>query len=265
MSGSRYHLISMGEMPRQTGSYIYALDHDEIAWTQEESWLLLVADHVGTLSVGPRTQVFQPWACFVVPPGNRCRLQKASEELSCAIWIRFQPEKSGAPMLALPSYTQLGEFGPLWNLRFRTALNRAYQLQRETRVVMADLLWSIGVDPGQVRVNAALEQAEKIVEEGIGGPLRVEELASAVSVSHNQLIRLFQEEHGVSPQEYIRLRRQHRACRLILETQMPLKEVAAAVGITDLGQFSRLVKDASGLSPRELRATTRPANLFRMV
>jgi AraC-like DNA-binding protein len=44
---------------------------------------------------------------------------------------------------------------------------------------------------------------------------------------------------------------------------MPVKQVAAEIGITDLSQFNRLVKAAAGLSPRQLRATVKPANLFR--
>ena len=249
-------------MPRDSGAYLYSLEEPEHAWTQEGSWLMLFTDHAGIMTVGARTQVYQPWAVFVVPPGHRCRIARGSPE-GCAFWGRFTPEESGSPMLAVPNYVQLGEIGPYWNSRLRTALNRSYQMRREMRIVVADMLWSIGVDPGVVRQRPALAAAEKLIEEGLGAPLRVSELAERVGISHNQLIRLFQEEHGVSPQEFIRHRRQNHACRLLLQTSLPVKQIADAVGIYDLAQFNRLVKSASGLSPRELRATTRPANLFR--
>lgn len=263
MATDRFHLFSMADPLRVTGAYIYALDHDEIVWTQEQDWLLLFPDHVGTFTMGVRTVVFQPWSVFVVPPGHRCRLQRSEEILSCATWIRFQPELQGGPMLAVPAYCQVAEFGPLWDRRFRTALNRSYQMRFETRSVLTDLVWSIGVDPSTVRQNPAMEAAERLVEETLAQGMRVEDLARAVGLSHNQLIRLFHGEHGVTPQEYIRLRRQHHACRLLLQTDWPVKQVAATVGIRDLAQFNRLVRAASGLSPRELRASVRPANVFR--
>ncbi|HEY0868644.1 MAG TPA: AraC family transcriptional regulator [Fimbriimonas sp.] len=253
----------MSEIPRNGGAYIYALDHEEMAWTQEGSWLLLLVDHVGILSVGARTQVYQPWSAFVVPPGYRCRMKQGNETISCAFWARFTPEASGTPMVALPGYVELGDRGRFWFQRAREAMNRSYQMQRETRVVIADILWSIGVDPGQIRHSPTLQAAERFVEENLATSFRVEELAQRVGVSHNQLLRLFQTEHGVGPLEYIRHRRQNHACRLLLETSLPVKQIATEVGISDLAQFNRLVKGASGLSPRELRATIRPANLFR--
>ncbi len=264
MANTIYHLISMAEMPRTSHTYLYSLEDTEHAWTQDVGWLLLLTDHVGTLTVGARTIVYQPFAVFIIPAGTRCRMKKAGPGECCAFWGRFHPATSGAPMVALPSYSQLGEMGPLWNQRLRTALNRSYQMMREVPIVMTDLLWSIGVDPGQVRLSPALAEAEKYIEEHMSQPIRVNELAEFVGVSHNQLIRIFQEEHGVTPLEYIRHRRQTYACRLLLETTLPVKQIADAVGIQDLAQFSRLIKAASTLSPRELRATTRPPNLFRL-
>lgn len=264
MASPRYHLVSFSEPPKLRGAYIYSLEDAETGWTQESDWLALVLDHAGTFIVGARTQVYAPWSLFVVPPGNRCRLHPApSPDVRCAFWMRFLPAETGVPRVALPAYAELGDMGPLWDRRLRSTLNRAYQMQKETPVVLGDLLWSVAQDPGSVRQSHAVEAAERFVEENLHRPIRVEEVAEHAGVSHNQLIRLFRAEHGVSPLEYIRHRRQHAACRMILETEMPIKEVAAAVGIVDLGQFNRLVQAAAGMSPRRLRATVRPPDLFR--
>jgi AraC-like DNA-binding protein len=264
MANLIHHIISMSEMPTVHGNYLFGLEEPELSWSQESHWLLLVTDHPGIFSVGARTQTYEPWATFVVPPGHRCHLRRSADASSCAFWGRFVPSPSGGPTLAVPSYKQLGEFGPMWFYRLRLGLNRTYQMRGEMRCAVTDLLWTIGVDPGIVRSNPALAEAERIIEDSLGERLRVETLAAQVGVSHNQLTRMFQEEHGVGPLEFLRHRRQNLACRLLLETDTPIKQIAAAVGIADLAQFSRLVKSASGgLSPRELRATTRPANPFR--
>ena len=264
MPQSPHFLISMAEMPSVHGYYLYSLDEEEVAWTQEAHYLMIVTEYAGVMTIGARTQAFQSWAAFMIPPGYRCTMRRSTEGMTSAFWGRFTPNGTGAPTLALPSYTQLGEFGPFWFLRLRAGLNRSFQMRGEMKCMMTDLIWHVGVDPGQIRLNPALLEAEKLIEDSLHKKLRVEEIAQHLGISHNQLIRLFQDEHGVPPLEFIRHRRQNLACRLLLETDLQVKQIAAAVGISDLAQFNRLVKGASGgLSPRELRSTTRPANLFR--
>lgn len=264
MLSSRYHLISLQDQPIMAGAYVYAFDPAEFAWTQEGDWLLLFTDHPGILQVGARNYPYAPWTLFIIPPGYQCRIRPAAEGSPCGYWIRFRPSTEDPPIVAVPFISNLGEFGPLWERRMRTALNRAVQMRLETRVILTDILWSVAADPGSVRQNPALEFAEKYIEDHIDKPIRVEDLAQKAEISHNQLIRIFREEHGLTPIEYIRTRRQFHACRLLLETDLMIKQVASAVGVPDLAQFNRLVQSATGYSPREFRRNTRGPNIFRV-
>jgi AraC-like DNA-binding protein len=245
------------------GMYCYGLDHEEMTWTQEKDWLFLLIDRAGLLTVGPRTQPFKPFSTFVIQPGSRCRISSPGSHDTSVFWIRFIPKLDGVPMVAVPHHAQLGEHGRYWEKTLRAAMNRSYQMGVELRAHFTSLLWTISLDPGSIRQQPALEIAERTIENSIGETVRVEDLAKLANVSHNHLIRLFRKEHGVTPLEFIRLRKQHHACKLLLESNLTVKQVAARVGITDLSQFARLVKLACGMSPRELRESNRAPNLFR--
>ncbi len=232
-------------------------------WTQESTWLLLFSLHKGIVTVNGKSTPFSPGAVSIIAPSARCRLTKVGDGLATSFWFRFQPVTEGAPTVALPSFIQLGETATFWESSFRKALNRMFQMAPEMKVAFSHLLWSLAQDPGGVRQSPVLEGAEKIIEERLNGPLRVEKIAEEVGVSHNQLIRLFREEHGVAPLEYIRSRRQFHACRHLLEDKLTIKQVAAEVGVSDLAQFNRLVQRAAGVSPRQLRESRNPPDLFR--
>ena len=58
----------------------------------------------------------------------------------------------------------------------------------------------------------------------------------------------------MSIQEFLQRLRIQEACRLLEQTQLPLCDVAQAVGYTDPKHFSRLFRRYKGLSPKELRA-----------
>jgi AraC family transcriptional regulator len=263
-SPARYHLFPMGEPPKLSRKYCYSLYEEDLAWTQQHDWLLLLLTQPGLVTIGARTFAHGAHTAFLVPPSSRCRLRTSGTNDPSAFWMLFQPETTGSPVVAVPQIQPLGEDGPFWERRLRMGLNRGFAMAPEMQVAFADLLWCLAVDPGSIRQSPILEAAEKYVEEHLAGSLRVEALAEAVEVSHNHLIRLFKEEHGVTPIEYIRLRKQHHACRLLMETTLPIKQVAAAVGMSDLAQFNHLVHGAAGMSPRELRATRTPPDIFRV-
>ena len=72
-----------------------------------------------------------------------------------------------------------------------------------------------------------------------------------------RLTRIFRDQYGQTPTEYIRTLRMQQACGLLINTNRPIKEVAVRVGIPDLQRFNKLIRDTFGCSPRVLR-TERP-------
>jgi transcriptional regulator GlxA family with amidase domain len=115
-----------------------------------------------------------------------------------------------------------------------------------------------GRDPSETdRTNPVVLRAQEIIELRLGEPLRVAQLASLLNVSHNHLTRLFQENLGTTVAGYIRGRRVERARDLLMHSTVPVKAVAAQVGLPDLHQFNKTVRAVSGMSPRKHRGAGR--------
>jgi len=101
--------------------------------------------------------------------------------------------------------------------------------------------------------HPAVRSAVKQIELGLAEELSVADLARSVGVSYSYLGRLFQTEFGTTVVGYIRERRMSRANHLLRQSTLPIKTVAASVGIPDLHLFNKSIRRATGYSPRALR------------
>ncbi len=78
-------------------------------------------------------------------------------------------------------------------------------------------------------------------------------LARAAGLSVSHFNRLFREWTGFSPMDYQRRQRVARARSLLGDTQLTIKEIAAACGFDDPYHFSRVFRQVDGLSPSQYR------------
>jgi YesN/AraC family two-component response regulator len=68
---------------------------------------------------------------------------------------------------------------------------------------------------------------------------------------------LFQKYMGVPPVEYIISIRISRACELLTQTDLTIREISESVGYSDQLYFSRIFKKRQGMSPNEYRKSRR--------
>ncbi len=83
--------------------------------------------------------------------------------------------------------------------------------------------------------------------------LRVSALARLAGLSRTHFGELFKDQTGCSPREYLHLLRIHQGCRLLSDSTLSVKEIAARIGYHDLFHFSRQFKAFQGISPSEYR------------
>ena len=86
--------------------------------------------------------------------------------------------------------------------------------------------------------------------------LSVQEVASSVGVTGDYLSRQFRQVTGIPVQEYLRRYRFARSMEL-LQSEMSVGDVAAAVGFGSLCHFSREFKKELGVTPTQYRAQGR--------
>ncbi|RPH59065.1 MAG: AraC family transcriptional regulator, partial [Chloroflexi bacterium] len=80
-----------------------------------------------------------------------------------------------------------------------------------------------------------------------------QQMAKAVGVSEDYLGRIFQQELGLSPMEYLNRYRIKEAKVLLSQTCASVTEIAAQVGFDDPAYFSRAFSKQVGFSPRAYR------------
>ena len=84
-------------------------------------------------------------------------------------------------------------------------------------------------------------------------PITVEELTDLLGVTQPYLYHIFTEKYGMSPKRYITDCKLSKAKQLLLETNLPVCEVAASVGYPDALCFSKQFKKFAGCSPKDFR------------
>jgi AraC family transcriptional regulator len=81
----------------------------------------------------------------------------------------------------------------------------------------------------------------------------VAELASRAGVHPLHFARTFRRFQRCSPGEYLRRRRAERAAELILQTRLPLADVAQRSGFSDQSHLTRAMRRYFGATPARLR------------
>ena len=111
----------------------------------------------------------------------------------------------------------------------------------------------IAEDTLNARQSQKMADAIALMREHMETPLTPRELAERVNLSLRQLERLFRKYKGDTPQHYYLLQRLEQAHRYIIQTGMPLIEVAVAVGFVSQSHFTKCYRDQYGRTPLQNR------------
>ena len=110
--------------------------------------------------------------------------------------------------------------------------------------------------PAQARFgirNAKLVEIVKAMETSIQNPVDLQVLARRVQLSTRQIERLFVEHLGKTPSAFYAGLRMARARDLILQTDLPIPDVAQICGYMSVSRFGRIYRAHYGMTPREVR------------
>jgi AraC family transcriptional regulator of adaptative response / DNA-3-methyladenine glycosylase II len=100
---------------------------------------------------------------------------------------------------------------------------------------------------------AVVSRALKLISEGALDGGNLEQLAERVGIGSRHLRRLFQQHLGASPLKVARSHRVLVARNLIVETRVPITEIAIGTGFRSIRQFNHSVRKAFGHPPTKLR------------
>ena len=108
-----------------------------------------------------------------------------------------------------------------------------------------------GLSPG------AMRRVREYVEVHLGESIDLSMLAGVAGLSVHHFARQFKQSAGVTPHVYLTQKRVERAQEMLVQTDLPLAEIAFAVGFFDQGHLARHFRHMLGTTPREFRWSQR--------
>lgn len=216
-------------------------------------WSLHLYRWRGSVSVDGVPVPVLPGHAGICPIAERIdyRFETAERHL----YVHF--EVAPSECVAMPALIDCGEaFEPIDDL-LQEAIGWPQSAPARASARLWDVLWRLLRLPAAVaRVDShpAVAAARHLIEQKLGEPIAIADLAALVDCSHNHLIRLFRAELGTTIVAYIRARRLEHARLLLEHGSMPISAVAAEVGIPDVAQFAKLGRKAWGMPPSAVRA-----------
>lgn len=105
-------------------------------------------------------------------------------------------------------------------------------------------------DSSQLRGSLIFDRAHSFIKSNLGHPLKASELAMQTGIGFRQLTRIFVQQCGETPHQYILRLRLDRA-RMIIDSKpdTPIKTVVFECGFTSASHFTMAFKKGLGISP----------------
>lgn len=257
-TGLRYEIVNLSEPPAHIYTGDITFDHQRLEFIQATNmWTLYFYQHSNTITINSRTYPVHQNDIGVVPPGARVSHGRVGEGADVN-YLSFDMPGSGGVRGAVPHILQNMETTrPQWVY----AGNRLIDSIVFMRAFAWNFMCQAAQDIALVRSDSMLYDAEDWIRRNLGRRFTIAEMCTEIGASPRHLLRAFRVEHGVTVQEYIIRRRIQEAARLLLITDQSIKSVAAQVGIPDLQHFNKLMRQHTGVPPREFRTKSHSAFL----
>ncbi len=99
----------------------------------------------------------------------------------------------------------------------------------------------------------AIQKIQLWCHENLNGNLHVDALAKRAAMSKRNFIRMFNEDTGETPAEFVATARLQAACRMLEETELATKTIAARCGLGSAATLRRTFMRRLGVSPTQYR------------
>lgn len=101
-----------------------------------------------------------------------------------------------------------------------------------------------------------LEKAKRLIEDNIGRPLKCADVAQHCYLSEKQMNRIFQKQEGTTVARYIGQVRLEKACSLLTETSLSLRQISEALAFQSEYYFHSFFTRHVGMTPGDYRIST---------
>jgi AraC family transcriptional regulator len=224
-------------------------------FTMESLWAIHLYRYTGELTINGVAMPIRPGYAGITPPGTDAVYRFPEKSVHACAHFACAGDDAG---VSVPAMQDLGDdFAPV-NAAFEEAIACFTSNPRRATARLWDILWQLAERgrPHELPTHTfhpAVLQAREIIALRLSEPMSIAHLADEVGLSHNHLTRLFRQVTGQTVIGYIQQRRIERARHLLLQTTLPIKTIAAQVGIHDQRLFAKTIQKALGDTPTGVR------------
>jgi len=224
-------------------------------------WCIHFYRHPAELSIAGHRFVVRPGDVGITPPSVDIEYHFLASPWNAAYAHFSLPHVDEGPA-AIAALQSLGDDFETYNERFNEALRYSRSQIRRSEIKLWDILLDLQERTPVARANGApihpaVQTVLELIEMRLSEPIGVEEIAGEAGVSYTHLARLFQHGLQTTVAGHIRQRRVERAKHLLLNTTIPIKEIAAMTGIPDLHTFNKTIRRDLHRSPTDVRRGVR--------
>jgi AraC family transcriptional regulator len=221
-------------------------------------WSLHLYSYSAALQLGDLSLPIRPGYIGLTPPNMLAHYDFHGPSPHLYVHFRCGASASDAPAGDLiPAMQDAGDdFERLSRQLERTVRGIGVTPSRRQACVWALLceLVDLTQPTDEAAIHPAVRHAVAEIELHLGEPLSATGLARSADVSYSHLARLFQDAFGTSVVSYLRARRVQQAEHMLRHSTLPIKVIAAQVGLADLHFFNKTIRHHLGRSPRQVRA-----------
>ncbi len=159
-------------------------------------------------------------------------------------------------VVPVPMVVPLGARAAWARATLREAGRRLSAEPERAGAALWHLLWQLAAGPARAVDpihHPVIAQVLEHLSRNLHLPVDPESLAQLTGVSVRHLNRLCTAAFAMPVAGYIREQRLQRARHLLEESEIPIISIARLVGYSDLQHFSKLMRQWSGASPRQIR------------
>ena len=235
----------------------------------------------GQRYIGDHVEEYGPGDLVLVGSNLPHTWRSEGSQPHVALVLQFDPDFAGKDFFKLPELRKVGKlfersarglhFGhrlsseviaqleslldqrPLARLAGMLEVLEKLSTGRTMRVLSSPEARSQVREVDETRIAKACTYIETHIEEGV----RLDEVSRLVSMSPASFSRYFKNHTGRTFIDYVNDVRIGKACRMLLETDRPITEIAFESGFSNLSNFNRRFKGLKQMTPRSYRQAYR--------
>ena len=222
-------------------------------------------EYSGWIRVGDQVHKLEPGTLTFSPAGTDSSYDLVRPGMHWCVHFDPQPITRRTPTVEIPFVNELGvlqghatnyflQITRLYTLRpssgpTRNTLALAAAIELQALLVWAGLIDQLTTVGKSQPANGSVDKLFDYIDRNISRSIRSIDLATCAGLTPNYLARIFRQRVGMTLPRYVLTRRINLARLLLETTDLPVKQVAARVGMPDPHHFNKQFRAQAGTQP----------------